>query len=143
MVENGKLHREEGPAMGMTNGTKKWYRIGELHREDGPAVEWANGDKEWWINGRIHRADGPAIERCNGDKEWWINGKRLKQPPIKLYSTISNILNISNDICSICMDDFKDIETAGRIKCGHVFHINCLSTWINVKKNCPLCRKAL
>ena len=24
---------------------------GKLHREDGPAIEWANGDKEWWLNG--------------------------------------------------------------------------------------------
>ena len=25
---------------------------GKLHREDGPAVEWANGRKHWYLNGR-------------------------------------------------------------------------------------------
>ena len=33
-------------------GTKKWYLNGKLHREDGPAVERSNGTKEWWLNGK-------------------------------------------------------------------------------------------
>ena len=27
-----------------------WWLNGKLHREDGPAVEWPNGNKEWWLN---------------------------------------------------------------------------------------------
>ena len=27
------------------NGDKYWCLNGKLHREDGPAIEWANGDK--------------------------------------------------------------------------------------------------
>ena len=33
------------------DGTKKWYRNGKLHREDGPAIERADGSKEWLRNG--------------------------------------------------------------------------------------------
>ena len=29
------------------NGSKFWYLNGKLHREDGPAIEWADGDKFW------------------------------------------------------------------------------------------------
>jgi len=29
---------------------KKWYLNGKLHREDGPAIEFSNGNKEWWLN---------------------------------------------------------------------------------------------
>jgi hypothetical protein len=29
----------------------EWYHNGKLHREDGPAIEYANGDKSWWRNG--------------------------------------------------------------------------------------------
>ena len=32
-------------------GTKSWYIQGKLHREDGPAIEYANGTKGWFING--------------------------------------------------------------------------------------------
>ena len=34
------------------NGYKAWYLNGKLHREDGPAMEWANGYKAWWLNGK-------------------------------------------------------------------------------------------
>jgi hypothetical protein len=33
-----------------TNGTKDWFLNGKLHREDGPAIEWSNGDKFWYLN---------------------------------------------------------------------------------------------
>ena len=75
---NGKLHREDGPAIERTNGTKQWYINGKLHREDGPAIEYANGDKYWYLNGKRHREDGPAIEEF-GTKFWYINGEELTE----------------------------------------------------------------
>jgi hypothetical protein len=30
-----------------------WYINGKLHREDGPAVKYASGDKEWYINVKL------------------------------------------------------------------------------------------
>jgi hypothetical protein len=100
--DKGELHREYGPAIEETNGTKWWYINGERHRTDGPAIEWDNGDKEWFINGERHREDGPAVETvdgykswfskgkrhredgptieyANGDKEWWINGQKFSK----------------------------------------------------------------
>jgi hypothetical protein len=76
---NGKLHREDGPAVEMANGTKEWWINGKLHREDDPAFEDANGAKSWWVNGKRHRVDGPAIEYANGRKEWWLNGEELPE----------------------------------------------------------------
>jgi hypothetical protein len=54
-------------------GTKLHYLNGKLHREDGPAVEWSNGSKEWYLNGKIHKEDGPAIEASNGFKYYYLN----------------------------------------------------------------------
>ena len=61
------------------NGSKHWYLDGKLHREDGPAVEYANGDKIWYLNGKRHREDGPAIEYASGDKFWYLNGVKLTE----------------------------------------------------------------
>ena len=62
------------------NGTKRWYLNGKLHREDGPAIEYAIGHKEWYLNGKFHREDGPAIEDANGTKKWWyLNGKSMSE----------------------------------------------------------------
>jgi len=59
-----------------SNGNKEWSLNGKLHREDGPAVERVNGGKAWYLNGKLHREDGPAIESANGDKEWSLNNER-------------------------------------------------------------------
>jgi len=34
-----------------SNGKKKWYSKGKLHREDGPAIELPDGTKQWYLNG--------------------------------------------------------------------------------------------
>ena len=56
-----------------------WYLDGKLHREDGPAIEHANGDMEWYLNGQSHREDGPAYEGSNGRKQWFLNNQRLTE----------------------------------------------------------------
>ena len=35
------------------SGSNYWHFDGRLHREDGPAIEWANGDKEWYLHGEF------------------------------------------------------------------------------------------
>jgi hypothetical protein len=67
MDENLKKHTDK-------DGTIIYELNGKLHREDGPAVEHSNGNKCWYIDDRLHRADGPAIEWVNGYKEWWLEG---------------------------------------------------------------------
>jgi hypothetical protein len=76
---NGKWHREDGPAIERSNGTKAWYLNGLRHREDGPAVEDSNGTKAWYLNGLRHREDGPAVEDSNGDKYWYLNDEYLTE----------------------------------------------------------------
>jgi hypothetical protein len=74
-----QLHREDGPAIEHSDGTKHWYLNGKRHREDGPAIEFPDGTKEWYLNGKYHREDGPAIEFSDGTKIWYLNGKRLTE----------------------------------------------------------------
>lgn len=74
-----KHHREDGPAVENSNGTKMWWINGRRHREDGPAVEWADGTKYWFVDGKRHRLDGPAVEGANGRKMWVINDEELTE----------------------------------------------------------------
>jgi len=69
------IHREDGPAVEWTDGTKEWYRNGKRHREDGPALIFINGRKEWYKYGKFHRDDGPAVEGADGSVKWYIHGK--------------------------------------------------------------------
>ena len=70
--KEGKLHREDGPAVEYSDGGKEWYIEGKHHREDGPAIICGNGSKYWYIEGEQHRLDGPAIEYADEARYWYI-----------------------------------------------------------------------
>ena len=69
------------------NGYKEWFLNGKLHREDGPAIESAIGHKQWFLNGKLHREDGPAVEYAIGDKWWYLNGKSMSEDEHKRATT--------------------------------------------------------
>jgi len=73
-----KNHREDGPAVIHTDGSKEWYIEGKRHRIDGPACEWSNGTKSWYVEGKYHRVDGPAVEYADGYKIWYYQGQKIK-----------------------------------------------------------------
>jgi|9_EtaG_2_1085328.scaffolds.fasta_scaffold69621_1 hypothetical protein len=78
-------------------GTKFWYLNGKLHREDGPAIEYPNGYKSWWLNGKRHREDGPSIEYASGTKEWWFNGKRVTEEEVMGKKSQDNVNSPSTE----------------------------------------------
>ena len=49
----GKLHREgDKPAIVALDGYKSYWKNGRLHRDNGPAVIYQNGDVEYWLDGQ-------------------------------------------------------------------------------------------
>ena len=55
-------------------GNKHWRSDGKLHRDDGPAVEFHDGTLAWFQHDKLHRDGLPAVEWTDGIKEWWIDG---------------------------------------------------------------------
>ena len=45
------------------HGDKRYYLNGKLHREDGPAIEYANGTKRWYLYD-IHYSKEEYDEQC-------------------------------------------------------------------------------
>jgi hypothetical protein len=64
------------------NGDQEWYLNGKLHREDGPAVIWASGRQVWHLNGKLHREDGPAVIWASGRQAWYLNDKRVTEAAV-------------------------------------------------------------
>lgn len=73
---SSKPIRLEDGLVEFTDGSKEYYQNGRVHRDDGPAIEWNFGEKQWWKNGKLHRIDGPAVEWPHGHIEWWVNNRR-------------------------------------------------------------------
>ena len=104
----GDRHRDNGPAIDHPD-LKMWIINGKLHREDGPAVIYKNGfvrskyrlwmirnnvpileytyhrddatTESWCINGKFHRIGGPAViaiidgEIDCRNQHWYIKGR--------------------------------------------------------------------
>ncbi|CAG8537600.1 13609_t:CDS:2 [Ambispora leptoticha] len=49
----------------------------------------------------------------------------------------------SNDMCSICLEEFQDGEILRLLpNCSHLYHTDCVDKWLNTKSSqCPLCKK--
>lgn len=46
-------------------------------------------------------------------------------------------------ICTICLENIYPIELIAHTDCLHLFHRQCLTTWLETKNTCPLCRSFL
>ena len=68
------------------SGNKQWFLNGKLHREDGPAIERPDGYKAWFLNDVRYTEEeyysklNPAKVKVDdiGTKAWEPNGKMHK-----------------------------------------------------------------
>lgn len=75
----------------------------------------------------------------------------LEQNNIKFTLIEKNIPEYADYCCSICLFDYNDNDLKQeeqqeviKINCNHIFHLICLSKWINEnKQTCPLCRSIM
>ena len=93
------------------DGSKYWYLNGKLHREDGPAIEHSSGDKYWYLNDELHREDGPAIEYASGTKFWYLNGKFSKDEWEKRIKKTHNIIIDGKEI-ELSDESFQNLKKA-------------------------------
>ena len=42
--------------------------------------------------------------------------------------------------CSICLAPLQTGDRVGDLECRHVFHVDCLKTWLPRRNTCPLCQ---
>ncbi|GAB4853010.1 hypothetical protein Ancab_017199 [Ancistrocladus abbreviatus] len=44
--------------------------------------------------------------------------------------------------CAICLSEFSDGDLMRLLpRCGHVFHVSCIDTWLGQHSSCPSCRE--
>lgn len=48
--------------------------------------------------------------------------------------------NIEVPNCCICLDEIAMGEQTILLPCGHMFHNNCILTWLKKNNTCPMCR---
>lgn len=43
--------------------------------------------------------------------------------------------------CAICFSAIEDGEKVGALLCDHIFHSECLKSWLTRRAVCPLCQR--
>ena len=46
----------------------------------------------------------------------------------------------SHEECSICFEEIKN-NNFKTLNCGHIFHKNCIDSWLKINPICPYCRE--
>lgn len=76
-------------------------------------------------NDTVHAS---TVER---DKAGEPGKEKVPPPPMALAD--------GEDTCAVCLDDLEIGDRVRRLPCKHVFHSDCIRTWLRRKNACPCC----
>lgn len=80
-------------------------------------------------NSNVHAASDRAIEQIH----------RFKLQHLDAAATDLQSSKIGEE-CSICQEEYAPDETLVDLRCHHVFHEECLLSWVKTNGICPICR---
>ncbi|ORY00828.1 hypothetical protein K493DRAFT_99468 [Basidiobolus meristosporus CBS 931.73] len=60
--------------------------------------------------------------------------------PIKLAT--HNLMALCKE-CTVCKDDFVIDDAVTHLPCKHVFHHECIRSWLLLNGTCPICRHSI
>ncbi|CAI9786965.1 unnamed protein product [Fraxinus pennsylvanica] len=44
------------------------------------------------------------------------------------------------EICVVCQGEYEENESVGILRCGHEYHVDCITKWLLQKNVCPICK---
>jgi hypothetical protein len=102
------------------------------------------------IQYRVEPPPPPLLEPHPDSDFWEPVASRLTYeefdeivPTHRMSKSIRKKYNMEDPICSICQEDINSRQHCSILKCGHIYHKNCIKTWLTKtceKPTCPCCR---
>ncbi|KAL8159272.1 hypothetical protein V2J09_000809 [Rumex salicifolius] len=101
-------------------------------------------------NGCCGVDDGEEDDHQNG--AGGADGRRRRPPglsravidtfPTYMYSDVRVHWSGNDELeCAVCLNEFRDVEILRLLPtCCHVFHPDCIDTWLLSRPTCPVCR---
>ena len=78
--------------------------------------------------------------------ELGLDEATLDKYPKLIYAQAKQHKNKANSTascCSICLADYKDTDVLRDLPdCGHLFHLECVDSWLKLHATCPVCRNS-
>ena len=109
----------------------------------------------YFLRGMAQQQDNPVGNRILQDLRQLRRLHRSSVPATKLFlktavfdSSTTSVVSPLNDgdlinhnTCTICFADIHDGDRIGHLPCNHIFHVECLKSWLKRRNVCPLCLK--
>ncbi|KAI3508258.1 hypothetical protein L1887_23264 [Cichorium endivia] len=84
----------------------------------------------------LHLAEAIGVENRG------ISASRISQLPTSKYGyRLFSKNKKKEENCVICQSEFNFGERLITLPCSHQYHTKCISDWLKLKKNCPICQK--
>lgn len=80
----------------------------------------------------ISKKDGEALRKLLAERE--RAGESL-EATLKVGHAVSE--------CSICQEAFEAGASVLKLPCRHLYHVDCVTNWLQLNHTCPLCRLEL
>ena len=115
----------------------------KIHNFRNPPIRINRSDSDFSINSRY----SISTEYYQSDYNYIHND--LLQKPEEIIITDENNNEYKNKCCSICLEEYENENKILKYPCGHIFHDNCIDTWINtevdmkITPSCPNCRNPI
>jgi hypothetical protein len=71
---------------------------------------------------------------------------RIYNSIIGLFNKFPKFNNSYGEECPICLEIFAELDNITdlcTLKCGHSFHVKCVTDWASKDPTCPTCRGKL
>ena len=81
------------------------------------------------------------MEENMGSVSKGLTKKQISKIPKIIYN--KNRFKKDDNKCVVCQYEFKNGENVTKLTCGHLFHTNCVDTWLSKNKVCPMCHKEI
>ncbi|EFJ16768.1 hypothetical protein SELMODRAFT_59303, partial [Selaginella moellendorffii] len=90
------------------------------------------------------RQSSSSSARDRSDGEWTISGLdqvTLESYPRIVFSAQQPLPHPQDTACAICLADYREAEMLRVLPdCRHVFHVQCIDSWMRLQATCPMCR---
>ena len=147
--------RQEGP-----NGNRITTRIYQDINEIPSEINYLSSLNRRFNNNNMNNAFRNFQSRRHGNnifnqfenmfEEMLNNGPQPRPTDKELFNEFPetkiedvNKLDQEKRNCVICLEDFKSGEKATLLPCVHLFHKNCIKSWLKTKNMCPICKFVL
>lgn len=89
-----------------------------------------------------HPVNIPVVMVSKKDGDMLI---KLIEEKSRTGESVTATLKVGHTVteCSICQEAFEEGATVLKLPCRHIYHVDCVTHWLEQNHTCPLCRLEL